>query len=210
MVQPSSLANNSPEPALLDLIATLLKNLHDLIHKIPLPKTTKAKNATISMDDLLQAQKLTDTACSSLQNSPCSMQLTTISEQLEAISAHIGIPAAVLQPGAKRSYAAALSAPASSKLSGSVPIFVPLDPHCPAGPPTLSGPTHWTLLASVLFSSWTLIYSLHGLSYILFLSQDVPPCAIFVHLLLMSRSLVLDLDLGYVSLSFRLRFSLDI
>ena len=93
----------------------LLKNLHDLIHKIPLPKTTKAKNATITMDDLLQAQKLTDTTCSSLQNAPRSMQLTTISEQLEAISAHIGIPAAVLQPGAKHSYAATLSAPASPK-----------------------------------------------------------------------------------------------
>ena len=52
--------------------------------------------------------------------------------------------------------------------------------------------------------------SLHGLSYVLSLYPDVPLLAVFIHLLFTSQSLVFDLDLGYISLSFRLWFSLDI
>ena len=55
-------------------------------------------------------------------------------------------------------------------------------PHlCPAGPPTSSGPsgwTHQTLLASVLFSSWTLVcsHSITGCSP----TRDLHPPSIYV------------------------------
>ena len=58
--------------------------------------------------------------------------------------------------------------------------------------------------------SQPLSYSLHGLSYVPFLYLDIPLLAIFVCLQFTSQSLVLSLDFGYVSLFFRLWFSLDI
>ena len=80
-------------------------------------------------------------------------------------------------------------------MSGFVPVLVPTGRS--------TSQTHRTLPTS--HGPYLL-----GLSYVLFLYQDVPLLVVFIHLRFMSRSLVFDLDLGYISLSFRLQFSLDI
>ena len=85
-------------------------------------------------------------------------------------------------------------------MSGFVPVLVPtgqIDTHQPVDWPDPLDLTGWT---------WPLSYSLHGFSYVLFLYQDVP----LLYLLFTSQSLVVNPDLGYVSLSFGLQFSLDI
>ena len=90
-------------------------------------------------------------------------------------------------------------------MSGFVPVLAPTSR-------TLTGWTHvnWLDPLDLTSWSWPLSYSLHALSYVLFLYQHIPLLAIFIHLLFMSQSPVFDLDLSYIPPSFRLLFSLDI
>src|SRR6266481_8852374 len=111
MVQPQSLAQGKATgPATTPPINGLINRLHDLIHKIPLPKTQAAKTAVVAVDVLHSACELITSASvlvSLAMHQECP-QLGNINRQLEVIMAHLAAPS-MSQTGKDRSYASVLT-----------------------------------------------------------------------------------------------------
>ena len=95
---------SSSAPSLEDTIY----KLYNLIHGITLPKTKTAKSAAITVEALHAARDLTAAARGALSVHQESPLLGKVSQQLDAITAHLAIPN-VPSSERKLSYAAALT-----------------------------------------------------------------------------------------------------
>ncbi|KIJ33391.1 hypothetical protein M422DRAFT_264655 [Sphaerobolus stellatus SS14] len=96
LVPPPSVASNpssTPSNAHLPSISLefVLKDLNSLIHAIVLPKTRTAKICTISPDILHKARNLITSAVDAHKQQCSTTQITSIIEQLDAISNHISL-----------------------------------------------------------------------------------------------------------------------
>ena len=110
-VQPPPLEqNDAAELATTASIVNTIHKLHDLLFKVVLPKTNKAENATITIEDLCEAHSLATSACMSLQGCHDDLQLNNISRKLETMTAHPGIPTLnAAQPPQNCSYTSVLA-----------------------------------------------------------------------------------------------------
>ncbi|KIJ34723.1 hypothetical protein M422DRAFT_263081 [Sphaerobolus stellatus SS14] len=72
-------------------IISILKDLHGLLHNVTLPKTKTTKTCQLPLDVFLKARTLITSACSAAERQQQVPQLSSIKEQLEVISKHIGL-----------------------------------------------------------------------------------------------------------------------
>ena len=113
---PSTEKDLATKHAVHRLLAETIKDLHELIFKIELPKTEMAKTVKIPVGTLHLIRNLAASASSSMQESPLKLGDTTkldnIGRQLEDIRAHLVAPAPAMPPSPplKGTYAAALAA----------------------------------------------------------------------------------------------------
>ncbi|KIJ50608.1 hypothetical protein M422DRAFT_245237 [Sphaerobolus stellatus SS14] len=82
-------------------ISSILKNLQTLIFNIALPKTKTAKICSFPLDALQKARKLITSACGTYEQQKGAPQLSSIKEQLDVISNHIGLATNTI-PSAKQ------------------------------------------------------------------------------------------------------------
>ncbi|KAF8580297.1 hypothetical protein K439DRAFT_1357325, partial [Ramaria rubella] len=86
--KPDTSSHSTPNT---DTLASKLESLHEIIHKIALPKTKTAKTCTIAMNTLHAACNLITSACENIKESYFDSRISNIFENLESISAHIGL-----------------------------------------------------------------------------------------------------------------------
>ena len=146
---PPTEGDRATRPAVHGLLAETIKDLHESIFKIELPKTKMAKTVKIPVGTLHLIRNLAASASSSMQELPLKLGETTklddIGRQLEDIRARLSAPAPAPAtpppPPPKRTYAATLTAdihpsrpPPPSPL-----FFTSAPPPCPphARPGTL-------------------------------------------------------------------------
>src|SRR6266481_4117066 len=141
MVQPPSpVQEKATGPATMPPINRLINKLHDLIHKIPLPKTRAAKTAVVTVNVLHSTCELITSASAlvSLAVHQECPQLSNINRQLEVIMAHLAAPS-MSQTGKDHSYASILTMDmqhpikaVSPGLNSHISSLPPSPPHpCP-------------------------------------------------------------------------------
>ena len=90
---PKAASSNSTPNATLPTtsVEVLLKDLHSLILNISFPKTKGAKTCSVPVETIEKARNLITSACDKYKHERNMPQLSTIQEQLNAISTHIGL-----------------------------------------------------------------------------------------------------------------------